>query len=421
MIGITPEKVLRDIAATCTLAQFNDHIRSHFIDEADLSAVATQAGATRYVEARRNVAEPLQWKVFSHCASVTRLYALYEGFVYELISAWLTIVPSLYGSYARLPEAIIKQHRVGVGVLLQKLGGGSRTEKLTELSIVQPIFSGLNGQQSFTLIPDAFFIDLRNLRHDELCGLFKKVSLDDLGSWLAGHTDLKAMCDEAGTTPVGRLTELIDFRNEASHAREEIDETLGVSAFQDIADFIQALCVALHQFVIVKYIDVLQNMGRLELLGKITEFFPRPEAAILTTQAAVRLSVGDEVIARGRRSCISVQIADLQDHDQGIETIDANAGDELGVRFSPTVAKEGVRIFRLRPANSPDGGDVAVASDASAAPPADSAAPVAEAISSAADAAPASAAGANVDVLKAGGAWNCVLNALHKLRQWFHR
>lgn len=400
MIGITPEKVLRDIAATSMLAQFNDHVRSHIIDEADLSAFAAQAGATNYIEARRYVAEPLQWKVFSHCASVTRLYALYEGFVYELISAWLTIVPSLYGSYARLPEAITKQHRVGAGVLLQKLGGGSRTEKLTELSLVQPIFSGLNGQQSFTLIPDAFFIDLRNLRHDELCGLFKKVSLDDLSSWLGGHTDLQAMCDAAGTTLVGRLTELIDFRNEASHAREEIAETLGVSAFQEIADFIQALCAALHQFVMVRYVDVLQDMGRLELIGKITEYLPRPDAAILTTQGGVRVSVGDEVIVRGNRICFSAKIIDLQDHDQSLETIDANAGYELGVRFNPTVANEGVQIFRLRPANSPGGGDVAVASGASAAPPAASAAKAVPA----ANAAPAAAAAANIDALKASGA-----------------
>jgi hypothetical protein len=361
MIGITPEKVLKHISEICTLAQFNEHIRSHFIDEADLSTVAIDAKALRYVEARLYVAEPLQWKVFSHCASVTRLYALYEGFVYELISAWLRIVPSLYDSYARLPEAIIKQHRIGVGVLLQKFGGGSRTEELTELGIVQPIFSGLSGQPSFALIPDAFFLDARNLRHDELCALFNKVSLDGLSSWLENHGDLKAMCDAAGTTPVGRLKELVDFRNEASHAREEIDETLGVSAFEEIADFIRALCTALHQFVIVRYVEVLRNTGRLEVIGKLTEYLPHPDASILRTQAAVRVGVWDEVFVWQRSSCISAKIIALQDHDVAIEAINASANYELGLRFYPSVTKKGAQILRLRAADASGGGNITIA------------------------------------------------------------
>jgi hypothetical protein len=360
MIGITPENVHRRIAAICAVSQFNDHIRSHVIDEADLSAAAAAAGAARYVEARRHVAEALQWKVFSHCASVTRLYALYEAFVYDLIAAWLKAAPSLYTSYAQLPEALVTQHRVGVGVLLQKFGGGARTEDLTELGIVGPLYSGLSGQQEFALIPDAFFIDLRNLRHDELCGLFRRVSLGDLSAWLAEHSELQAMCDSAGTTLVGRLKELVEYRNEAAHAREDIRETLGVSAFQEIANFIQALCSALHQFVVVRYVDVLQDMGRLETLGTVTEYLPQADACILTVQAAVRLSVGDDVIARGRHTCFPTKITDLQDHDRPLQTFDAVPGHELGVKFDARVSREGSIIFRRRvPVAAPlvDSGD----------------------------------------------------------------
>lgn len=349
MIGITPEKVSREIAAVCAVAHFNEHIRAHMIDESDLSGPAGAAGAAQYVEARRHIADALQWKVFSHCASVTRLYALYEGFVYGLISAWLKILPSLYSAYAGLPEAILNQHRVGVGVLLQKYGLGSRTENLTELSIVDGLYSGLNGQQTFRLLADAFFIDLRNLKHEELCGLFSKASLKELSSWLDGHTDLRAMCEAAGTTPAGRLKELVEFRNEASHAREEIDETMGVSALQEMADFINGLCVALHQFVSIRYVDVLQEGGRLELLGKVTEYLEGPEAAILTTAGAVRVGIGDEVVVRGRWTCFSTKITSLQDHDNAVESAEVAAQHELGVKFEQKVDKVGASIFRLKP------------------------------------------------------------------------
>jgi hypothetical protein len=349
MIGITPEKVRRNIAAICAVSQFNEHIRSHVIDEADLSTAALAADAPKYVEARRHVAEAVQWKVFSHCAAVTRLYALYEAFVYDLISAWLKIVPSLYPSYAQLPDALITQHRVGVGVLLQKFGGGARTEELTELGIVGPLYLGLSGHQSFALVADAFFIDLRNLRHEELCGLFRRASLGDLDAWLSGHSELQAMCDSAGTTLAGRLKELVEYRNEAAHAREEITETLGVSAFLEIADFIQALCSALHQFVVVRYVDVLQDAGRLETLGTITEYLPQVGASILTVHAAARVSVGDDVVARGRWTCFPTKIVDLRDHDRPIQTFEGVQGHELGVKFDTQVSRKGSTIFRLRP------------------------------------------------------------------------
>jgi hypothetical protein len=236
-----------------------------------------------------------------------------------------------------------------VGVLLQKFGGGARTEELTELGIVGPLYLGLSGHQTFALIADAFFIDLRNLRHDELCGLFRKASLGDLGAWLAGHSELQAMCDSAGTTLAGRLKELVEYRNDAAHAREEIAETLGVSAFLEIADFIQALCAALHQFVVVRYVDVLQETGRLEALGTVTEYLPQARASILTMHTAVRVNVGDEVIARGRRTCFPAKIIDLQDHDRPIRTFDGVQGYELGVKFDAQVSSKGSTIFRLRP------------------------------------------------------------------------
>ncbi|HUO44133.1 MAG TPA: MAE_28990/MAE_18760 family HEPN-like nuclease [Burkholderiales bacterium] len=347
MIVVTPEKVRSEIAAVCALSQFNEYIRSHIIDEADLSPAAVAAGATNYLEARHHVAEPLQWKVFSHCASVTRLYALYEGFVYELISAWVKAVPSLYSSYARMPEAIVNQHRVGVGVLLQKFGGGYRNEQLTELRIIEPLYFGLSGQEEFSLVSDAFFIDLRNLRHDELCGLFNKVSLDNLGGWLGGHMELQAVCNLAGTTVVGQLKELVDFRNEASHARQEIDETLGVSEIQQIAQFIQLLCDALHEFVLIRYFDALQEVGRLESLGRITKYFPRPDATILAVDKPVQINVGDEIVARGDRVCIATTIVSLQNAGISIETAKANQGNEIGVKFRSSVKKEGLTIYRI--------------------------------------------------------------------------
>jgi hypothetical protein len=421
MIAVTPERVLRDIAAVCALSQFNDHIRSHVLEEADLSQAAAEAGATKYIEARSYVAEPVQWRIFSHCASVTRLYALYEAFIYELISDWLKIVPSLYPSYARMPEALINQHRVGVGILLQKFGGGFRNQGLSELGIVEPLYSALSGQDRFSLISDAFFIDLRNLRHDELCSLFRRVSLDNLSGWLDGHTELQAMCDAAGTTVMGRLKELVDFRNDASHARQEIDETLGVSAFQQIAEFIQLLCRALHEFATTRYFDVLEEADRLELLGRVTEYLPRCDAAILTMSGTAQVSVGDAVIARGSRTAIATRIVSLQDQGQDVETISADGGYELGLRLQPTVARVGVNVYRVRPALVEGDGEVSAAGDVGAVPAAAPNNSVASAAGHVMALANEGRGTPPTEVTNSGVARNWVLAALRRLGRWFQR
>lgn len=364
MIAVTPSRVQKDIAAVCALSQFNEHIRSHFLDEPDLSGEAGRVGAASYIAARGHLAEPLQWKVFSHCASVTRLYALYEGFVYELISEWLKMVPALYGAYEQLPEPILKNHRAGVGALLQKLGQGARTEHLTELSIVKALYLGRSGDRNFELVADAFFIDLRNLRHGELCTLFSKVSIENLGSWLDGHSELKSLCE--GTTVLARLNELVDYRNEASHAKEEIDETLGVAAFKQIADFVQALCAALQQFVALRHMDVLQQSGRLERLGTVTEFFEVPDAAILQASGAFSLAPGDVIVAVGTHRYMDARVVSLQENDNDVISIKAVADAEIGLRSEPSLAK-GLHVFRVLPR--------AAREDEAAVPPAEPAAP----------------------------------------------
>jgi len=145
MLVVTPEKVLRDISSICQLSRFNEHIRSHIVDEADLSEAATRLGAEQYIAARKNTAEPLAWKVFSHCASVTRLYALYEGYVYELLSDLVNAFPDIYQKAGDLPEPVLKNYRTGIGSLLQKYGDGYVNAELNELQLATSLQKVLSG------------------------------------------------------------------------------------------------------------------------------------------------------------------------------------------------------------------------------------------------------------------------------------
>src|SRR5262245_6294109 len=61
-----------------------------------------------------------EWRVYDHCAVLTRLYAIYESFVEELLSDVLTILPTLF-TYIELGDGFQKEHRNGIAYLLQKI------------------------------------------------------------------------------------------------------------------------------------------------------------------------------------------------------------------------------------------------------------------------------------------------------------
>ncbi|HEY9799604.1 MAG TPA: MAE_28990/MAE_18760 family HEPN-like nuclease [Leptolyngbyaceae cyanobacterium] len=108
-----------------------------------------------------------EWRIYEHCAAVTRLYAIYENFVEELISNWLIILPDLYPQYSDLEETIRENHQEGVGKLLIELKKKkSRYEHLSPEKVMQGLFYGTTGEKKYELLPDAFLIQEQNLRRD---------------------------------------------------------------------------------------------------------------------------------------------------------------------------------------------------------------------------------------------------------------
>src|SRR5216683_2554976 len=53
----------------------------------------------------------VDWQVYDHCGAVTRIYAVYERFVSDLVGEYVRMLPKLYGKYSDLPLRVTKQHR----------------------------------------------------------------------------------------------------------------------------------------------------------------------------------------------------------------------------------------------------------------------------------------------------------------------
>jgi predicted transcriptional regulator len=109
-----------------------------------------------------------KWLEYDRCAVVTRLYAVYESFVENLIATWLQRLPEIIPRYADLDERIRNTHREGVGRLLVELKKARFSSVLTDRTVVESLFSGIAGYQKYNLIPQAFLFHEQNLRKDIL-------------------------------------------------------------------------------------------------------------------------------------------------------------------------------------------------------------------------------------------------------------
>jgi hypothetical protein len=168
-----------------------------------------------------------EWEIYDRSAVVTRLYAIYERFVEDLISDWLRRMPDLVPRYSDLGEKIQNTHREGIGRLLIDIKK-NRFQHLSVEKVVQGLSCGITDTGKYELLPDAFLLHEQNLRKDVLETVLKNAGIDEAWKWVINHKEIKYFVEEvrgSQNTAEGELKQLVDYRNEA--ARGSTDEILG--------------------------------------------------------------------------------------------------------------------------------------------------------------------------------------------------
>lgn len=120
-----------------------------------------------FAKIKQDIPSDKEWEIYEHCATVTRLYAIYENFIEELIRNWLVILPQIYLNYTELDERIKITYQIGVGKLLIDLNK-NRYKSLSIEDVVGGIFRGVSHDSEYELLPDAFLIYEQNLRKEIL-------------------------------------------------------------------------------------------------------------------------------------------------------------------------------------------------------------------------------------------------------------
>jgi hypothetical protein len=289
------------------------------------------------------------WQIYDHCSVVTRLYAIYENFVESIITDWILQLPKLFPNYSDLAEEIRSTHQIGVAQLLQELKKKkSRFERLSVEDAIRGLFLGVsNSKERYDMIPEAFLLHDQNLRKAALEKLFADAGIQKAWNWIERHRDMKRFIEEVPgnqNTAEGELKRLIEYRNESAHGGV-VTNFLDPNTLIELCDFIEALCGAFAELVTYQIVDRQKSIGQLKQIGKITEWFKKPNAGIAVINNS-SLSIGEQLflVNQNLAYCQSAIVRSLQVDSVSREAIQVTEEMELGLQFD-VLARKNLLIY----------------------------------------------------------------------------
>lgn len=299
----------------------------------------------KFTELIEVVPNETEWQVYDHCAVVTRLYAIYERFIEDLITDWLGLLPNLISHYSNLPDRIKNTHREGVGRLLLDLNK-SRFKNLSVEKVVRGLVYGVAGNETYELIPDAFLLQEQNLRKDVLDKLFAEAGIDNAWRWVINHRDIKNFVEEirgGQNTAEGELNQLVAYRNEAAHGA--VDQIVSTHELLVMSDFVEKLCQALVELVTYQVILKQTAIGQAREIGTIRQWLDDIKVARANVKA-VTLSVGNKIFLVKETSsyCILATIESIRDDEIAKEQVEITAEKDIHLKFDGN-AKKGLSIY----------------------------------------------------------------------------
>lgn len=337
-----------NISTVRKIIQTNDKLRGILFAEQSATQEKSEEN-TELTQLIENLPSEREWLVYDHCAVVTRLYAIYERFVEDLITDWLKLLPRIVPIYSDLEERIRVTHQIGVGRLLVDLKK-ERFQHLFIKEVIQGLLSGETGKQEYNLIPDAFLFHEQNLRKDVLEKLFADAGIPNAWVWVQKHRRIKQFVEEirgSQNTAEGELKDFITYRNDAAHGAI-VDNILSTKELLDLSYFVEALCQALAELVTYQVICRKTLINQAREIGKITEWFNKPRAAVATVKE-ITLRVGNSVflVSEASSYCYLAKIESIAMNDILQNEVEITSETEVGLKFD-TDARKGFILYIIQ-------------------------------------------------------------------------
>jgi hypothetical protein len=334
-------EALADTKTVKSLILTGERLRS-FVSSDQADHMALRANPV-VAEIFRGIPDLSAWRMLDHCASLTRLYAVFERFIGKTVRAWLADMPNMWGVYKDLGETFRTVHRRGVAKVLMDLDK-DRFSNLGVEDVVGGLLNAVNGNPVYSVLPEAFLSDTRSLKRDRIDELFAQVRLEGGWDWLSKHRYVTAFIDEVRggqNTPDAELRGFVNYRNEAAHGA--VDQVLGVGPLTEYADFVVVVCKAIDELVRWNWVRRCKDIGRAKVIGKVSERFR--DNIVVAKMQKCEITDNMDVILFGQHYCYCAVIESIRVNDVPHNQLSVNGEIEVGLKLNIASQKQPDIVF----------------------------------------------------------------------------
>lgn len=336
------DRSLNALAALRKHIAFSAELRNQVgLPEIDCRKDDVKCAALRSVLAQSP--DPTSWRVIDHCTAVTRTYALFESFVFELLGEYLLFLSRNYKLPA-LGDDFGKRFTRGIGrILLNQDKPGYRD--LDMVAMIAGVSDALSGKDGYQIEAKALLRSEQNLRMSELHRLFNECGLSGTEDWVAKHPAMQAFFAEQSRlseTAASELKQIVDYRNEAAHG--DVDDVLGPEILIEFTQFFEALYRSLLDFIQYDTLRRARDIGRATVVGVITEQF-RGDVVVAKVSNAT-LDVGDQLYVFKKGMTMTAELKSIQLEGVEQDSVTVGPETEVGLRLGVR-ARVGCELLRL--------------------------------------------------------------------------
>lgn len=340
------ERTREAISALGKHIRTSDRFRTAVFDET-LRCVSGTPCFDPALASTETVPDRIEWRIIDHCAAVTRIYAIYEQFVHEMIREHIGLLQGRL-PFADLPDSIRSSYRSGVARILDKKEG-PRYADVDLGQLIAAYNCALAGERVYTLEPRAMLMQEQNLRLPELHRLLCACGVDGMEHWVEKHRSLRAFFaeeDRLTASAASEMAELIKYRNDAAHGSIDISNILHVNVLIEFCDFVSAVCEALAERVQLAGLMLLVPHAQVSERGKVTECLK--EGMVVIGEVTGTFKVGSPVYLRGEDYCVERSVVSFQVQGRPHAEVNFDTPTELGIMLDAP-GRKNAALLTLEP------------------------------------------------------------------------
>lgn len=273
-------------------------------------------------------------KLYAVSSCVTRLYAIYENFIEAILSDFLDAIPEIF-SYESLPSGLKSDYRLGISYILSKIDH-ERYNHLTHENVVLWYHEALTNQLNYRFVTEALIRHEQNLRLNVLEGLFQRIQLTEIRTWLGQNDEVMSLYDESASVFEqldAELRAFVQIRNDAAHG--VLDDLQGRDNLRRFCDLMKGLVLAISSFMHKSLLLHRVGVNRARRIGVVTHVYRKSGAFVAKIDKDERLKRGMQIHVLGPSYCFLRHVESIRINDVDVDDVVADCPEfEVGLKCS---------------------------------------------------------------------------------------